>query len=113
MRISFCSCHVASNGLYFEDAASGNRSNGPMTCIWESIAPWGNVKVSGAGLGSCLTYGSALMSSGISHSRVGAVHDHAGKTKSEISKLHNSCIGNPKFRNRRLDLKPWMVPGPI
>src|SRR5688572_16130633 len=25
----------------------------------------------------------------------------------EISKMHHSCIGNPKFRNRKLDGSPW------
>src|SRR5579863_8082428 len=63
MRISFCSCQVAGNGWYLDFGDKGNRSNGPITCIWESIAPSGILKVSGAGFGSCLTYGSVLIDS--------------------------------------------------
>src|SRR5215510_16362831 len=66
MRMSFCSCQVHGNGSYFDFDDKGKRSNGPITCIWASIAPSGKVNVSGTGLGSCLTYGSVVIC-GITH----------------------------------------------
>src|SRR5215813_13445697 len=77
MRISSCSCHVAANGSYFDFDDSGKRSNGPITCMCASIAPSGMVKVSGRGLGSCLTYGSVVIC-GISHKSFGATTDRQG-----------------------------------
>src|SRR5262249_33735452 len=60
-RISFCSSHVAANGWYLDFGDNGNRWNGPITCMCESIAPSGIANVRGCGLGSCLTYGSVVM----------------------------------------------------
>src|SRR5215813_13591562 len=59
--------------LVFRLDDKGKRSNGPITCIWASIAPSGKVNVSGRGLGSCLTYGSVVIC-GISHNSFG--HDN-------------------------------------
>src|SRR5262249_39503820 len=73
MRMSFCSCQVHGNGSYFDFDDKRKRSNGPITCIWASIAPSGKVNVSGRGLGSCLTYGSVVIC-GISHNSFG--HDN-------------------------------------